>query len=100
MAAHVTKADVQPPDREQIEARYAEQGLRPYAWGNGPGDTYGWHTHAYTKVLYCVTGNIVFHLRDGDCALEPGDRLEVEPGTEHAATVGEEGVLCLEAAAS
>jgi hypothetical protein len=27
------------------------------------------------------------------------DRLEVDPGTEHAATVGDGGVLCLEAAA-
>ena len=71
----------------------------PYAWGNGPGDRYGWHTHGHTKVLYCVTGSIVFHTRDGDFALEPGDRLEVDPGTEHAATVGDDGVLCLEAAA-
>jgi mannose-6-phosphate isomerase-like protein (cupin superfamily) len=46
-----------------------------------------------------VTGSIVFHTRDGDFALQPGDRLEVDPGTEHAATVGDDGVLCLEAAA-
>ena len=98
MAARVAKADVQPPDRERIEARYADEGLRPHSWGNGPGDTYSWHAHGYTKVLYCVTGSIVFHTRDGDFALEPGDRLDVDPGTEHAATVGGEGVLCLEAA--
>ncbi len=99
MAARIAKADVQPPDRERIEARYAAEGLHPYSWGNGPGERYGWHTHGYTKVLYCVTGSIVFHTRDGDVALEPGDRLEVDPGTEHAATVGAGGVLCLEAAA-
>lgn len=98
MGARLTKADVDPPDRERIEARYAAEGLRPYSWGNGPGDTYGWHTHGHTKVLYCVTGSIVFHTREGDLALEPGDRLEVDPGTEHAATVGDGGVLCLEAA--
>jgi len=98
MPARIAKADVQPPDRARIEARYAEQGLRPYAWGNGPGDRYGWHTHGYTKILYCVTGSIVFHTSDGDFALEPGDRLEVDLGTEHAATVGDDGVLCLEAA--
>ena len=45
-----------------------------------------------------MTGSIVFHTREGDFALEPGDRLEVDPGTEHAASVGDEGVLCLEAA--
>ena len=98
MAARIAKADVRPPHRERIEARYAEAGLQPYAWGNGPGDCYDWHAHGYTKVLYCVTGSIVFHTRDGDHALEAGDRLDVEPGTEHAATVGDAGVLCLEAA--
>ena len=99
MAARIAKSGVRPPDRERIEARYAEEGLRPYAWSNGPGDRYGWHAHGYTKVLYCVTGSIVFHTHDGNFALEPGDRLEVDPGTEHAATVGDAGVLCLEAAA-
>lgn len=99
MAARLAKADVQPPDRERIEARYAAEGLRPYSWDNGPGDRYGWHAHDYTKVLYCVTGSIVVHTRDGDFSLEPGDRLEVDPGTEHAATVGGDGVSCLEAAA-
>jgi quercetin dioxygenase-like cupin family protein len=99
MAARIAKADVQPPERGRIEARYADEGLSPYSWGNGPGDRYDWHAHGYTKVLYCVSGSIVFHTRDGDFALEPGDRLEVDPGTEHAATVGADGVLCLEAAA-
>ncbi len=99
MGARIAKADVQPPDRERIEARYAAEDLRPYAWGNGPRERYDWHTHGYTKVLYCVTGAIVFHTRDGDLALEPGDRFEVDSGTEHAATVGDDGVLCLEAAA-
>ena len=99
MAARIAKADVQPPDRERIEARYADEGLEPHSWGNDPGDSYGWHAHDYKKVLYCVSGSIVFHTHDGDLALEPGDRLEVDPGTEHAATVGDDGVLCLEAAA-
>ena len=98
MAARITKADVQPPDRGRIEARYAADGLRPYSWGNAPHERYDWHSHDYTKVLYCVTGSIVFHTDDGDFSLEPGDRLEVDPGTEHAATVGDDGVLCLEAA--
>ncbi|HUR85346.1 MAG TPA: hypothetical protein VMY78_08370 [Solirubrobacteraceae bacterium] len=40
-----------------------------------------------------------FHTHDGDLVLEPGDHLEVDPGTEHAATAGDDGVLCLEAAA-
>jgi cupin superfamily acireductone dioxygenase involved in methionine salvage len=49
------------------------------------------------KVLYCVTGDIVFHVGRGEVALEPGDRLELAAGVEHAATVGRHGVQCVEA---
>ncbi|HEX2030327.1 MAG TPA: cupin domain-containing protein [Actinomycetota bacterium] len=80
-----------------MDARLRGDGLSPRSWSNGAGDTYGWHDHPYHKVLYCVTGAIVFHLRDGDMALRPGDRLDIEPGTEHAATVGPDGVACIEA---
>lgn len=85
------------PDRAAIEARFRDEGLSPSAWGNAPGDTYGRHRHGYHKVLYCVSGGIVFHTDEGDLALGAGDRLDVEPGTEHAATVGPDGVECLEA---
>jgi hypothetical protein len=44
-----------------------------------------------------VRGSIEFQAEDIVCALVPGDRLEVEAGTDHAATVGAEGVDCLEA---
>jgi quercetin dioxygenase-like cupin family protein len=98
MSATVQKGQGDPPSAGEVEARFREQGLSPRTWGNGPGDTYDWHEHGYHKVLYCVEGSIVFHTRDGDFELEPGDRLEVEPGTEHAATVGPDGVKCMEAA--
>ncbi|MGI9099073.1 MAG: cupin domain-containing protein [Solirubrobacteraceae bacterium] len=100
MGARIEKAQDQPPPRrDQIEAIFEREGLRPYAWGNEPGDRYGWHTHGHRKILYCVSGSIVFHTREeSDLALEPGDRLEVDAGTEHAATVGPDGVSCLEAA--
>src|SRR4051794_3323123 len=79
MAARIAKADVQPPDRARIEARYAEEGLSPYSWGNGPGDRYDWHTHGYTKILYCVSGSIVFHTREGDCDPTAGPDLRYAP---------------------
>ena len=97
MAATVQKGEGSSPSEAEIEARFREEGLSPRAWGNGPGDTYDWHGHGYHKVLYCVEGSIVFHTRDGDFALEAGDRLDVEPGTEHAATVGSSGCRCVEA---
>lgn len=86
------------PGPEAVRRRFEAEGLTPRSWGNAPGDTYGWHRHPYHKVLYCVRGSITFHTREGDAELRAGDRLEIEPGTEHAATVGPEGVECMEAA--
>ncbi len=97
MSARVDKAQGRPSGPE-IRATFEDEGLRPREWGNAPGERYGWHSHAYHKVLYCVSGSIVFHTDSGDLELEPGDRMEIEPGTEHAATVGPEGVQCMEAA--
>ena len=97
MTARLTRWDGPLPHREAIEGRFRDEGLGPRGWGNAPGDRYGSHSHGYHKVLYCVSGGIVFHTSDGDLELRPGDRLDVEPGTEHAATVGPSGVECLEA---
>ena len=65
-------------------------------WANAPGDTYQAHSHTYRKLLCCLEGSIVFHLPDGDESLCAGDRLVVEPGVEHSATVGPAGVRCAE----
>jgi hypothetical protein len=84
--------------RADADRAFAAEGCssaRP--WGNGPGDTYGWHDHGYHKVLFCLDGSIVFHTREGDVELREGDRLDLEPGTEHAATVGPAGCSCVEA---
>ena len=98
MSAWMEKAGGETPRREEIEASFEQEGLVPSEWGNEPNYRYGKHSHAYHKVLYCVSGSIVFHTQYGDFELEPGDRLDVEPGTEHAATVGPDGVKCMEAA--
>ena len=95
LAKHDGEATV--GDERDFEARLRAAGLTPTAWVNGPGDRYGWHRHEYHKVLYCVSGGIVFHTADGDLELEQGDRLDVEPNTEHSATVGPSGVECMEA---
>lgn len=87
-----------PPDEADLAGRLRASGLSGTGWGNGPGDRYGWHRHEYDKILYCVRGSIVFHTDHGDLALEAGDRLDLTAGTPHAATVGPDGVRCLEAA--
>ena len=69
----------------------------PRFWGNGRGDTYGRHSHDYHKVLFCLAGSITFHTGGDDVELSAGDRLDLEAGTEHGATVGSEGVECVEA---
>ena len=97
MTARLTRWEGAPPDRQALEARFRDEGLSPHGWGNAPGDRYGRHAHGYEKVLYCVSGSITFHTDDGDFELGPGDRLDVEPGTDHSATVGPGGVECMEA---
>lgn len=79
-------------------AAFASEGCSsPRTWGNGPGDAYGRHDHAHHKVLFCLSGSIVFHTDDGDVELTEGDRLDLEPRTGHAATVGVRGCRCVEA---
>jgi mannose-6-phosphate isomerase-like protein (cupin superfamily) len=75
----------------------AEGCSAPRAWGNTPGDRYGAHSHDSHKVLFCLDGSITFHLADRDVELSAGDRLDLPPGTEHSATVGPDGVECIEA---
>jgi mannose-6-phosphate isomerase-like protein (cupin superfamily) len=82
---------------EALAAFRAEGCSAPRGWSNGPGDTYGRHAHGYHKVLFCLAGSIVFHTDDGDVELRAGDRLDLEPDTPHAATVGPDGVECVEA---
>jgi hypothetical protein len=84
--------------RAQAIATFRTEGCSaPRSWGNGPGDRYGRHDHAFHKVLFCLAGSIVFHLDDRDVELTAGDRLDLEPGTTHAATVGPAGCECIEA---
>jgi quercetin dioxygenase-like cupin family protein len=86
------------PTPEALDAWFAEEGLAPRWWGNAPGDRYAEHSHDYHKVLFCSEGSIVFHTPDGDVELGPGDRLDLDRGTPHAAAVGPDGVTCVEAA--
>jgi quercetin dioxygenase-like cupin family protein len=79
---------------------FAEEGLTPARWSNGPNAVYAVHRHTYHKVLYVVAGAITFTLHPSGLMrpLHPGDRLDLPPGTDHSAVVGPEGVVCLEAA--
>jgi cupin superfamily acireductone dioxygenase involved in methionine salvage len=84
--------------KAKAAAAFRAEGLHPHTWSNRPGYVYGEHAHPHHKVLFCLEGSIVFHTPDEDVALTGGDRLELPPGTRHSATVGEDGVTCMEAA--
>lgn len=86
------------PSPQEIEEKFRGEGLSPSRWSNGPGDRYAAHSHSYHKVLYCVSGSIIFNVENTEVSLSPGDRLEIPPGTTHSAVVGPEGVTCMEAA--
>lgn len=94
------------PQEQELRRRMQQEGLSPYSWSNGPGDSYAVHSHGYEKVLYCVRGSIRFTLPDGREALgevsavelAPGDCLVLPAGIRHGAQVGPLGVKCLEAA--
>ena len=90
-----TQAHASPTDAEA--AFIADGCSSPSSWSNGPLETYGSHGHAYHKVLFCLSGSITFHTDAGDIELGAGDRLDLEPGTAHSATVGPRGCRCIEA---
>jgi len=94
------------PQEQELFRRMQREGLTPYTWSNGPGDSYAVHSHTYEKVLYCVRGSIRFVLPDhadtiGNMSaidLAPGDSFILPAGVRHSALVGPQGVTCLEAA--
>lgn len=87
-------------DEQGVLDVFAREGLRAVHWSNGPGDTYSPHRHGYHKVLYCLRGSIVFRLTETgeEIELSAGDRMDIDPETEHSAVVGPQGVACVEAA--
>ena len=100
MSATVSKRSAsRTAEESEVLASMRAEGLAPYRWSNAPHDTYEPHSHGYHKVLFCLRGSIRFVLtRERQSVdLEAGDRMDLEPGTEHSAFVGPDGVVCLEA---
>jgi uncharacterized protein YjlB len=88
-----------PPTEAELRRLFSDEGLVPYEWSNGPLEVYSPHTHPDHKVLYVLRGSITFGLiREGQkIVLNPGDRLDLPPGTLHDAVVSTRGVTCFEA---
>ena len=98
---HVTPwAGSTPPAEFTLRQLYADEGMSPYQWLNGPHDVYSAHEHSYDKVIYVVRGSITFGLPEEgrqSITLNAGDRLDLPARIVHDAIVGSEGVTCLEA---
>ena len=88
-----------PPTESALRELLTREGLDFYAWSNDAYDIYAPHTHPYDKVIYVVRGSITFQLIElGQWhKLNAGDRLDLPAGIVHAAEVGADGVVCLEA---
>ncbi len=88
-----------PPTEADLRHRFSQEGLSYLAWSNGPYDTYPPHWHEYHKVIYVLQGSITFQVPElgQEYTLKAGDRLDLPAGTLHAAEVGPQGVVCLEA---
>ena len=88
-----------PPSEVELQRIINNQGLSAYRWSNSPGDTYGKHSHPFHKIIYVVQGSITFILPESDeqLTLNAGDRLDLPKNVTHAAKVGPQGVVCLEA---
>lgn len=96
---HVTPwAGSTPPTESALRQLYADEGMSPYQWSNGPHDVYSAHSHSYDKVIYVLRGSITFGLPElgQQLTLNAGDRLDLPAGTVHDAVVGAQGVVCLE----
>jgi quercetin dioxygenase-like cupin family protein len=88
-----------PPNESEVRNLLAEQGLSGYRWSNRPGDIYGAHSHPFHKIIYVLQGSITFILpeKDEHVTLRSGDCLDLPANLEHAAEVGQQGVICFEA---
>ena len=90
--------DEEPLTEEVVRDHLQSQELRVYHWSSAADDTFAGHTHGYHKILYVLEGEIKFEFptRHKTLNLTSGDRLDLPAGIRHSATVGPDGVKCLE----
>lgn len=84
--------------KSDLEKKLAEEGYSLHTWSNGPDFWYPVHDHPYHKIIVVLEGSIAFYLpaEKREVQMKKGGRLELAPRTAHSASVGLEGVTCLE----
>jgi quercetin dioxygenase-like cupin family protein len=83
--------------QEELD-QLTREGYSCHTWSNGPGFWYPVHDHPYDKAIIVLEGSITFYLPDKkeEHPLQMGDRLDIPLRTAHSASVGSQGVTCLE----
>lgn len=81
--------------RAEIITQLESEGLFVTEWSDPAGTTYPRHSHGRLEVRVVLEGQLTLWLSDGKHELGPGDRIDIEAGTEHEAAVGPDGVTYL-----
>lgn len=86
------------PTEAELSQRLLDAGMQLTRWENIAGTVYHARVNGYHKVIYVVSGSIVFGFRiiGEPTILNAGDRISLPAGVEYNAVVGEEGVVYLE----
>jgi quercetin dioxygenase-like cupin family protein len=87
------------PNEDEFRAALAADGYQPVKWSSEPYQAYVPHAHIYPELLWLLAGNLVVVLPEPRRMLElqPGDRVELPPGTVHAVLAGSDGAVYLAA---
>jgi quercetin dioxygenase-like cupin family protein len=74
------------------------EGYSCHTWSNDAGFWYPVHDHPYDKAIVILQGSITFYFpaKKEELVMQTGDRLNIPARTAHGASVGSEGVTCLE----
>ncbi len=88
----------EPPIESVLVQKMRDEGMQPTRWVNGAGTVYHAGSNLYHKIIYVVSGSIIFGFQiDGEpVQLIAGDSLSLPAGVEHNAIVGDEGITYLE----
>ena len=81
--------------KAEIAAALSKEGFVVTEWTDPPHTRYATHTHHHREVRVVLHGEMTFVSGSIERTLRAGDRIEFEPGQEHAATVGAEGATYL-----
>jgi len=86
------------PTEAELSQRLRDAGMKLTRWENVAGTVYHARINGFYKVIYVVSGSIVFGFRiiGEPTLLRAGDRISLPAGVEYNAVVGDKGVVYLE----